>query len=643
MSDDRSLVSLRFWSFRIATWILLVFALGAAKAETSDVETTWRLLDYIAVDYPGAVSQGQISSPSEYAEQNEFAATVAEKLKALPPKPERQALLSEAGRLQVAISQKAEPEQVAEIAHHLAAALLAAYPVPLAPKKVPDLARGAALYGQNCAGCHGEVGDGRGPDAAKLERPPVAFTDAERGRQRSVFALYQVVTQGLDGTAMASFAALPLDDRWALAFYASRFAFPDAAAAEGERLWKQEASLHGLLPDLKTLIRTTPAALAAKIGQDKADAIMAYLRRHPDAVAPQNGALSLARSYLTQSVDAVRAGDRARAGALALSAYLDGFEPVEPTLGATNHALLERIEGLMGEYRAAVQYGESAEQLSDRVQVIDEVLDDAEAVLSPNAGSAATTFIGAATILLREGLEALLIVVAMIAFVRKSERMEVMPYVHAGWVAALAAGLLTWALATWVIGITGASRELTEGFGSVFAAVVLLSVGIWMHGKAQADDWQRYIRGKMSKALSGRSAWFLFGLAFVVVYREVFETILFYAALWNQGNGGSILAGGLSACMALAVIAWAMLRFSRSLPVGKFFVYSSWLMAVLTVVLAGKGISALQEAGIVGISPVHSVPRFSVLGLFPTAQTIAAQLIMLAVLAVGFALNRRRA
>lgn len=105
--------------------------------------------------------------------------------------------------------------------------------MPLAPKKVPDLARGAASYGQNCTGCHGEVGDGRGPDAAKLDPPPVAFTDAERGRQRSVFALYQVITQGLDGTAMASFEGLPPDDRWALAFYAG--VLPDGPLQRTER------------------------------------------------------------------------------------------------------------------------------------------------------------------------------------------------------------------------------------------------------------------------------------------------------------------------------------------------------------------------------------------------------------------------
>ncbi len=311
-------------------------------------------------------------------------------------------------------------------------------------------------------------------------------------------------------------------------------------------------------------------------------------------------------------------------------------------LSARDRTLVERIEGAMGEYRATIQGGGNANELADRLQVLDDLLDDAEVSLSPDAATGLSTFLGAATILLREGLEALLIVVAMIAFLRKAERMEVMPYVHGGWVGALAAGFLTWVVATWAVGISGASRELTEGFGSIFAAVILLSVGIWMHGKAQGDQWQRYIREKMAKALSGGSAWLLFGLAFIVVYREVFETILFYAALWTQGNGGTILAGALSACAALAVIAWAMLRYSRRLPIGKFFTYSSWLMAILTVVLAGKGVAALQEAGIVSIAPLHLVPRISLVGLFPTTQTVAAQVLMIAALAIGFALNRRK-
>lgn len=619
-------------------------ALAAPAADPNDVQTAWRLLDYMAVDYGGAVEAGRIKSTSEFAEMTEFAASVSSRLTALPPKPERVALLAGATRLQGVIARKGSAQEVATIAHGLAADLLQAYPVPLAPSGPPDVGRGSTLFASTCAACHGMTGDGHGPNATKLFTPPIAFTDAARSRQRSVFALYQVISQGIDGTAMQSFADLPSEDRWALAFRAGGFSFTPAQVAQGERLWKSDPSLRQRIPDLKTLVALTPATLAASIGEDRALAVMAYLRSHPEAVVEQAPAsLSLVRQKLASSLDAAQKGDRRAAKELALSAYLDGFEPVEPTLGARDATLLGRIEGLMGEYRAAVDQGASPDDLASRAAVLNGLFDDAEAALAPNAAGSASTFLGAFTILLREGLEALLIVVAMIAFLRKAERSEVLPYVHGGWVGALCAGLLTWVVATYAIGISGASRELTEGFGSLFAAVVLLSVGIWMHGKAQADQWQRYIREKMARALSGRSAWFLFGLAFVVVYREVFETILFYAALWTQGNGGALLAGAGGAVLLLGVIAWAMLRYSRQLPIAKFFAYSSWLMAALTVVLAGKGIAALQEAGIIDIAPLADGPRLSMLGVFPTWQSILAQILMAVAIVVGFALNRRKA
>lgn len=626
---------------------ILLFALGtsvAAQAQTTDVQTAWRLLDYMAVDYGGAVSGGRVKSASEYAEMTEFAASVSTRLAALPPTSARGQLIAGATQLRGVIAAKGAPGEVARIAHGLAADLLKAYPVPLAPSKAPDLARGAALFAQNCASCHGMTGDGHGPDAAKLKTPPIAFSDITRARQRSPFALYQVIDQGIDGTAMQSFATLPSDDRWALAFYAGRFAFPDALANEGERLWKSDPGLRQMIPDLTTLAGLTPEVLAKSIGTAKADAVIAYLRRHPDVVIQQApGSLTVARDKLAQSLAAYRGGDRHAAQELALSAYLDGFEPLEPMLTARDATLMGHIESAMGEFRASLQQGRPTDEIATRIQVLDGLFDDADAALSPDAASSASTFLGAFTILLREGLEALLIVVAMIAFLRKAERPEVLPYVHGGWIGALVAGGLTWGIATYAIGISGASRELTEGFGSLFAAVVLLSVGIWMHGKAQADQWQRYIREKMSRALSRQSAWFLFGLAFIVVYREVFETILFYAALWTQGNGGTMLAGAGSAVLLLGLIAWAMLRYSRDLPIAKFFAYSAWLMAILTIVLAGKGVSALQEAGIIDIAPLGGGIRVSMLGIFPTLQSMGAQLLMLIAVLGGFLLNRRRA
>jgi high-affinity iron transporter len=302
-----------------------------------------------------------------------------------------------------------------------------------------------------------------------------------------------------------------------------------------------------------------------------------------------------------------------------------------------------RIEAEMGNLRAMIGRGEPVAAVKNQVAVLDTLFSDAEEVLSPDAASTASTFIGAFTILLREGVEALLIVVAMIAFLRKADRGEMVRHVHSGWVVALIAGGITWAIATFFIGVSGASRELTEGFGSLFAAAVLLSVGIWMHGKSQAGEWQRYINETLGKALSRSSAWFLFGLAFIVVYREVFETILFYAALTAQGNGAVILAGAGSAIVLLGVMAWVMLRFSAKLPVSEFFKYSSALIAVLAVVLAGKGVAALQEAGMIDIAPFAQIPRIPVLGLFPTWESVGAQLVTVAIVALGAWYNGRRA
>jgi len=144
----------------------------------------------------------------------------------------------------------------------------------------------------------------------------------------------------------------------------------------------------------------------------------------------------------------------------------------------------------------------------------------------------------------------------------------------------------------------------------------------------------------MSAALTTRAAWFLFSLAFIAVYREVFETVLFYAALWTEGNGWPLLGGLATGMAVLGVVAAILLRTSARLPIGKFFAASSLLVAVLAVVLAGKGIAGLQEAGWIHTSPV-AFPRIDVLGIRPTWQTLLAQLAVMFVAATAFAVNTR--
>lgn len=632
---------------RLLATLLFSVAMFCTCAFASDqsVATTWRLLDYIAVDYREAVAAGEVVNQLEYDEMLEFSATAAEAIAALPETPQAAQLQRDAQTLQQAITDKAEPERIAAQARALAALLVQAHPIPLLPASPPQYARGEALYAQLCANCHGAGGAGDGPAGAGLDPPPIDFTDRERADERSVFALYQVIEQGLEGTSMMSYRGLPAEDLWALATYTGAIAYPGSLAARGQELLEGDAALRAKF-DLERYVGQTPADLAGELGSaEDAAAIVAYLRRHPEALQAQQleSALATSRGLLRDAMAAYRAGDAARARELALSAYLDGFEPVEPLLSARDNPLMVRIEAAMAQLRSGLAANAEAEVLQAQVDQLDGLFAEAEQVLGQERTSAAASFVAAFTILLREGLEALLIVIAMIALLRKAERTEMLPWVHGGWLAALAAGVATWALATWVITISGASRELSEGFGSLLAALVLIWVGVWMHGKSHADAWQRYVRERLGHALGKSSGVFLLGLVFVVVYREVFETILFFAAIWNQGSQGSVIAGGATAALALVAIGWAMMRYSRTLPIGTFFRYSSLLIAALAVVLIGKAVSALQEAGYLPVSWLDGWPRVELLGLYPTLEGVAAQVLVAVVLAASFALSNRSA
>ncbi|MES2226777.1 MAG: cytochrome c/FTR1 family iron permease [Pseudomonadota bacterium] len=621
----------------IALACLLV---ATAKANETDVKRVWQMLDYLAVDYAGAVKDGAVVSQSEFDEMREFAKTSQAKLAALEPKPEREALVAEAGALAAAIEGKKNPDQVAALAKSLANHLLAVYPVPSSPSAPPRVAAAAAVYQTQCASCHGATGTGDGPAGLRLDPRPVAFTDKERARERSAFALYQAVSQGIEGTAMPSFSSLPEADRWALAFYLGQFAHAGDDVAAGQKVWTENAAVRAQLTSLDALSRATQADLAKQVGDEPAALAMAYLHTHPEAVV-QNRTLSfdVARQKLAQSVQAFEKNDFGRATDLALSAYLDGVEPIEPTLATRDKDLLGRIETAMGKYRSSIAGKAPIAELQAQVASINGLFKEGDTLLSSSADATAA-FLGSFTILVREGLEALLVVVAMIAFLRKAERGDMLRYVHAGWVGALALGAVTWAVATYFVSISGASREVTEGLSSLFAAVVLLSVGMWMHQKSMAGMWQKYIHDKLSAALSRKSAWFMFGLSFIAVYREVFETILFYAALWEQGNHEALLGGLAAGVAVLAAVALALLKFSARLPIGKFFSWSSALVAVLAVILTGKGIAALQEAGWLSASSI-SFPRVELLGVYPSLQSIGAQVAMAVLVAAGFLWNAR--
>jgi len=163
---------------------------------------------------------------------------------------------------------------------------------------------------------------------------------------------------------------------------------------------------------------------------------------------------------------------------------------------------------------------------------------------------------------------------------------------------------------------------------AIVATLVLLYVGFWMHNKTSAANWKKFIDDNMQKALTSGTLWTLTGLSFIAVYREAFETILFYQALWVQtSEAGQSMAfsGFLAAVGVLAVVGWLIMRYSVRLPLRQFFAVTGGLMFILAIIFAGKGVAALQEAGVIISSPVNFV-RIDLLGVYPNLQGLLVQL-----------------
>jgi high-affinity iron transporter len=625
----------------MSRFVLVLLLLLPLAAPAQDAQTILHLLDYIGVDYPEAVEDGQVKNEDEYKEMLEFTTQVSSRLALLPENPAKKDLASQASGLEQLVKQKAAPSAVAGASGKLRWAIVEAYKLRLAPRGAPPLARAAELYAQHCAACHGAEGKGDGPAAKGLEPPPSNFHDLARMAQRSAYGLYNTITLGVEGTSMASFKQLDEQDRWALAFHVANLGIPAARLREGERLW-QAGQVRALFPDLGPVATLSTDEMRGRHGEAAAR-VQDYLRAHPSVLRP--APLAFSRQKIAEAADAYRRGERAAARDAAITGYLEGFELAEASLANVDPGLMREAERRMLELRAAIERGVPAEEFRKQVEAVDALLAAAEDKLGAGGLSPATAFTASLVILLREGLEAILVLAAIIAFVIKTGRRDALPWIHGGWIAALALGAVTWLVASYVVEISGANRELSEGFTALAAAAMLLYVGYWLHGKSYAEAWSRFIREHVGQALARRTLWAMAAVSFLAVYREMFEIVLFYQALWAQagdaGRGG-VLGGVAGAAAALALIAFAIFKYSVRLPLGLFFGATSALLALLAIVFTGHGIAALQEAGAIGVTALRFDP-VPLLGIYPSGEAIGAQLLVLALTVLAFAAARRSA
>jgi len=626
----------------ICAGLLAGAAPAIAQPAADPAQTVLHVLDYMGVDYPGAVENGKIKSADEFNEQREFAAQVVTTLQQLPPNPHKDALLADAQALVALVAAKAAPADVAAATNKLQWAVISAYGLQIAPKQAPDLAAAPQLYREHCEACHGAQGYGDGPAAHGLDPVPANFHNTQRMAQHSVFNIYNTISLGVAGTAMPVFKnQLSDQDRWTLAFYVSNFPADAARRERGAALWQSGAGKQDF-PDIGNVATLSLDEAKARFGDDGA-AVQIYLRAHPEALAADKPApLDFALAAVADSVAAYRKGARAEAQQLAVQAYLDGFELTEASLQNIDAGLMHDTERQMMALRDLIRRDAPVDAVEQQAAQVSTLLQQAKQTLETASLPSGTTFLSALLILLREGLEALLVVAAIVAFLIKSGRRDALPYVHAGWVSAIALGFATWAAATYAIGISGANREITEGVTGLIAAAMLIYVGYWLHSKATARAWQHFIKEQVGTALAKRTLWAMALISFLAVYREMFETVLFYQALWVQADDarGAFFGGIAAAVVALAAIAWAIFRYSVRLPLRLFFTATSVLLCVLAVVLAGKGVASLQEAGMLPSNLVH-FPSVPLLGIFPTLQGLGVQIVAVLVIIAAFRLSTR--
>ncbi len=614
-----------------------VTAAPAVQAAEPSADVIVHMLDYVAVDYAGAVQDGRIVNADEYKEMQDFAMQVVAQLQLLPARPRQTTLGDDARALVERVDAKAPPEEIAQRASQLRRGLIAAYGIQVAPRAAPDLKAAAVGFAAMCAGCHGAAGHGDGKLAAGMEPPPSDFHNAGRMRARSVYGLYSTISLGVEGTAMPAFTTLGEDERWALAFYIAGLRAGEPSIATGAAQW-QDGKGREVFAGLREVTALSANEAVERGGAGMAD-VLAYLVARPDVMASVKGSpIATTRAVMADSLAAYARGERDIAQRLAVSAYLEGFELAEASLDTLDPKLRVDIENEMIVLRGLMRDGASAQAVRAQADTINGLLDRADELLGGDGLSPAAAALSSFVILLREGLEAILVLAAVIAFLVKAGRRDALRWVHAGWIAALALGFATWFAASYLIEISGAGRELTEGVTALIAAAVLLYVGFWLHSKAYAQAWQRYVREKLSGALSKGTVGALVAISFLAVYREIFEIVLFYQALWTQageGGGAAVIGGFFAAAVALAVISWLLFRYGMRLPLGPFFAVSSILMALLAVVFVGKGVAALQEAGRLAIDVVP-FPRVPALGVYPTEQSLTAQMVVLALVLVGF-------
>jgi high-affinity iron transporter len=657
---------------------IILVALLPSRGVAQDANPVQRVANIVSVaveEYKkGIDAKGRLISADEYQEAVGFLTDARDAAGRLPgdkPNTARGVLDS----IIAAVNAKKPPEILDTLNAHFAAALGSEAALAF-PAKPLSIAEGARVYATTCASCHGERGLGDGPAGLKLNPRPPAIGTTEMASV-SPATMFRKISVGVTGTAMPAFSpALTDDQRWNVVAYLSSLRSSATQVAEGEGLYVQGCvSCHGmsgvadgsiaralskLPPDLATIawqaersdsqialavsagMAGTPMPPSSQLSQAQVKSVVAYLRSLPmqtrtiasstsrdssgsaPAVAARQSIL-----LLEQSLTAIRGGRTSDASDRAFDAYL-AFEPIESRARARDPGVVASMEKMYTDFKGAVRANDlrSAERSLDAIESnMPKVVE-----LTRPTGSASEAFLQSLLIILREGFEAILVIGAVVAFLLKTGHRERLKSIWIGiGLGLLASGVTAVILRTVLLAIP-ASQDIIEGVTMLVAVAVLFSVSYWLISRVEAAKWQQFIREKVTNALEHGGGRALAFVAFLAVYREGAETALFYQALFNEGAHVilPITLGIIVGFAALGIIFTLFYKYGVRIPLRPFFSVTSVLLYYMAFVFTGTAIRELQEGNAMSITLIRGFPTITAIGLYPTWETVLAQLVLLA-------------
>ncbi|BFQ94662.1 FTR1 family protein [Gallibacterium anatis] len=306
-----------------------------------------------------------------------------------------------------------------------------------------------------------------------------------------------------------------------------------------------------------------------------------------------------------------------------LTTFIEIWPSIEGEVSTRNGSLYSKVES---QVPVILAKGSEAKYQTELKQIITQLVE-----INPAAGYSA---LDAMLILLREGLEALLVVMALVSALRVANRPQGYKWVGGGVIAGLVLSLVAaFALQRlFPSSSSGTNREIIEGAVGIVAVLMILTIGAWLHSKSSLNAWQAYIKKHMNKALTTGSFISLFALSFLSVFREGAETILFYVGILPNISTESFALGVGIAVILLAILAVVILKSSVKLPVPTMFKILTWVLYILGFKILGVSVHALQLTAVLPTTIIDILPNIEWLGFYATLQTIIAQLVYIALI-----------